>query len=98
MSHATYFFSGAAFLGLLAAGLIFLRFWHRSHDRLFAAFAISFFMMSLERLLVLRFTPDHEAHAMIYLIRLFAFVIIMAAVAEKNRVNRPVRGTLAEQG
>ena len=87
MSDAIYFLSGAACFGFLVAGLFFLRFWHRSHDRLFATFSISFFMMALERILVLRFTPESEIHSMIYLIRLLAFILIMSAVAEKNRAS-----------
>ena len=86
MSDFSYFVSGATFFGFLVAGLCFLRFWHRSHDRLFATFAISFFMMAIERVLVLKFTANSEAHAMVYVIRLLAFVLITIAVAEKNRV------------
>lgn len=41
------FLSGAITLGFLVAGLFFLRFWRRTHDRLFLAFAIAFALLGL---------------------------------------------------
>ena len=36
------FLSGAVTLGFLVAATFFLRFWRRTHDRLFIAFAAAF--------------------------------------------------------
>jgi hypothetical protein len=71
--------------GYLVAGLFFLKFWARSHDRLFAMFAAAFGMLAVQRL-VLAVTNDYaEDRPDIYLIRLVAFVLIIVAIVDKNR-------------
>ncbi|MEZ0393333.1 MAG: DUF5985 family protein [Pseudobdellovibrionaceae bacterium] len=82
----TTFLSGATFLGFFISGVLFLKFWIRSQDRLFATFSVSFFLMALERILVLKFVPYEETHALVYVLRLIAFVLISGAVVDKNRV------------
>lgn len=40
------FVSGLITMGFVVAGLFFLRFWRRAGDRLFAAFAVAFWMLA----------------------------------------------------
>jgi hypothetical protein len=76
-------------LGLLvatcaSAGLFFLRFWRRTADGLFLAFAMAFWMLGLNWLLLAIVETD-EVRTALYLIRLLAFVLILAAILQKNR-------------
>ena len=41
------FLAGAVTLGFLACGLFFLRFWRRTHDGLFLAFAMAFALLGV---------------------------------------------------
>ena len=82
------FLSGAVTALFFVAGLFFLRFWKRTRDRLFLAFAWAFFLLGLgQGLLSLAAVPDEE-RSLLYLIRLAAFGLILAAIVRKNR--RPV--------
>ena len=81
------FLSGMITMGFIAAGVFFLRFWRRSGDGLFLAFATAFWLLGLtQALLALTDFPVEES-SVFYLIRLTAFVIIIVAVALKNRKN-----------
>ena len=76
-------------LGVIAtscatAGLFFLRFWKKTHDRLFLAFAFFFFIEALNRIVILFFERPNEGSPWIYLIRLSALVVLLAAILEKN--------------
>jgi hypothetical protein len=67
------------------AMLFFVRFWRMSGDRLFAMFAAAFFLLGLSRLgLSLAYEP-RESLAFLYWIRLAAFLLILAAIVDKNR-------------
>ena len=79
--------SGMIIAGYAAAGLFFLRFWHDTRDRLFAIFAAAFWLLCLQRiLLVVRPTSvAGEDVAYLYLVRLLAFVLILVGIADKNR-------------
>jgi hypothetical protein len=86
------FLSGGIMVGFLAIGFFFLRFWQKTRDSLFAVFAASFWVLAVERVLLLAtaagFQPDGETHELrpyVYLIRFFAFMLIIAAFLLKNR-------------
>lgn len=80
------FFSGATMVGSWVVGVFFFKYWTRSKDRLFFMFALSFWIMALERLLIIVFTDvEREEYAYFYLFRLCAFFIILVAIADKNR-------------
>ena len=77
--------SGAIAMGYAVAGLFFLRFWRETRDRLFLIFAGAFWVLGLQRL-ALVFTRDMvEDHTGLYLVRLFAFLLIFGAIVDKNR-------------
>ncbi|HYO59907.1 DUF5985 family protein [Archangium sp.] len=81
------FLSGTVFALCCVAGLFFLRFWRKTRDRFFAYFAASFWLMALHRvLLLLTRLGDNEHVVVAYLVRLLAFVLILVAIVDKNRV------------
>jgi len=73
--------SGALLMGYAVAGLFFLRFWRETHDRLFGFFALAFFLLSIQRLVI----ATTDTSSLIYLVRLAAFVVILVAIVDKNR-------------
>jgi len=86
-----YFFHGAIALGCWTIGLIYLRFYRRVKDRLFAIFAGAFWLLAIERVLLASVAKDQEGRPLIYVIRLLAFVLIILAVLDKNRAPRAGR-------
>lgn len=79
------FLAGMLVAGYFVAGLFFLRFWKRTSDSLFLAFAGAFVLLGIgQSLLVLSGIPIEE-RSWIYLIRLAAFSLILLAIAWKNR-------------
>ena len=84
MSEVAGFLSGLIAMGFMVAGLFFLRFWRRTRDGLFAAFAAAFWLLALNQALATVLHTAEEAQSRIYLIRLAAFVIIIVAIAIKN--------------
>jgi hypothetical protein len=86
------FLSGAIMLGFLAIGFFFLRFWRKTSDSLFAVFAASFWVLALERVLLLATTRQeetsyHEFRPYVYFVRFAAFMLIIVAFWLKNRKN-----------
>ena len=78
------FLSGAITLGFFAASLFFARFWRRTGDGLFLAFAAAFVLLGLQQaLLVLSGIPVEE-RSPLYLLRLAAFLLILVAIVRKN--------------
>jgi hypothetical protein len=77
--------SGAITMGYAVAGLFFLRFWQETRDRLFLIFAIAFWMLGLQRLALALSRNMVEDDTGLYLVRLFAFLLILGAIIDKNR-------------
>ncbi|MCB5176411.1 MULTISPECIES: DUF5985 family protein [Microvirga] len=82
---ASQFISGMITMGFLVAGLLFLRFWTRTRDMLFAAFAAAFALLAANQALAALIDVPREERSWIYLLRVAAFVLIIAAVVWKNR-------------
>ena len=82
------FLSGAILLGWIVAAVFFLRFWSKSRDRFFAIFAAAFGLFAFERVLIVLTDPTHEFRPFIYLVRLLGFLLILAAIVEKNHAQR----------
>jgi hypothetical protein len=96
-----HFVSGMIVMSFIVAGVFFLRFWRDAHDRLFAFFAIAFFLFAVNRTALDYVGGASEATLFLYLIRLLAFCLIIAAIVDKNRSQRTVgngRGAKTEQG
>jgi hypothetical protein len=77
--------SGAIGMGYAVAGLFFLRFWRETRDRLFLIFAGAFWLLGLQRLALAFSRNMVEDDTGLYLVRLFAFLLILAAIVDKNR-------------
>ena len=80
------FLNGVIFAGSFTAALFFVRFWRQTSDRLFAIFALAFTLFAVNRLLLAILDESNEARTWVYVMRLVSFVLIILAVADKNRV------------
>ena len=78
---------GAIALASGLAALFFLRFWRDTGDRLFAIFSASFFLLGITRLGLAMQNEQLEAQTLWYWVRLAAFVLILLAIADKNRAS-----------
>lgn len=78
------FVSGAITMGFVIAGLFFLRFWIRAHDGLFLVFAIAFWLLALNQGVAAMGGFHREELSWVYLLRLAAFCLIIAAIVRKN--------------
>lgn len=78
------FVAGAVTMGFAIAGLFFLRFWRRTLDGLFLAFAAAFWLLALSQALLALYPGTIEDRSWIYVIRLLAFLTIIVAVFRKN--------------
>lgn len=87
----TEFFLGATAAGCLVIALFFLRFWRTTGDRFFALFALAFATFAGNRFVLALLDEENEHRTLAYVVRLLAFVIILAAVIDKNR--RPARAS-----
>lgn len=77
--------SGAVFFGYMVVGLFFLRFWRQTRARLFACFAVAFFILALERALMITWVIEPIHQPLIYCTRLVAFLVIAGAIWDANR-------------
>lgn len=81
----TVFLAGAVTFGFGVAALFFLRFWRDTRDALFLSFCVSFLLLgAAQAVLELGGIPD-EQRAWVFVLRLAAFAIILAAIIRKNR-------------
>lgn len=83
------FLAGAIVAGFALAGLFFLKFWRRTRDELFLAFTGAFWLLGLGQALLTFSHVPLEERSWLYLIRLAAFVLILAAIWRKNRARAP---------
>ncbi|HVJ11057.1 MAG TPA: DUF5985 family protein [Burkholderiales bacterium] len=78
------FFSGAVTMGYLVASGFFMRFWRKTADRLFLSFAIAFLLLAANQALALWLGAADERLGYTYLLRVLGFVLILAAIIDKN--------------
>ena len=78
------FWSGATAMGFLVAALFFLRFWRRTADGLFAAFAVAFVLMAANQATPVLLGLRSEEISGVYILRLAAFLLIILAILRKN--------------
>ena len=79
------FVAGASTVASAVIALFFLRFWRDTGDRLFAMFSVAFAVFAVNRIVLTILDETNEAREYVYLIRLGAFLLILAAIADKNR-------------
>jgi hypothetical protein len=82
------FLSGAVTLGFFVASMFFLRFWRRTHDRLFIAFAAAFALLALNQALAAFLGAGDELTPYTYVLRVLGFALILLAIVDKNVSNR----------
>lgn len=78
------FMSGAIAMGLVAIALFFFSSWQRSRISLFGLFGLAFTLLALERLVLVFVDPNAEFSPLVYLIRLAAFLVIIAGIVVQN--------------
>jgi hypothetical protein len=78
------FLSGMATMGFLVGGLFFMRFWWRTHDRLFLAFGAAFLLFALNQALVALSDYPREDQSIFYLLRFTGFALLVGAIIAKN--------------
>lgn len=78
------FLAGALTLGFFVAAGFFLRFWRRTRDRLFLAFAAAFALLAINQALAAFFGASDELTPYTYLLRVLGFVLILYAIVDKN--------------
>jgi hypothetical protein len=79
------FLSGAVALGFAACALFFMRFWRRTREELFLAFAVAFLLLGVGQTILALANIPTEERGSIYLLRLIAFLLILLAIYRKNR-------------
>lgn len=77
--------TGAIIMGYSVAAMFFLKFWRRTGDRLFLAFAVAFLLMAAIPLLTTTLEIPREEQSPFYLLRASAFMIIIVAIIFKSR-------------
>jgi hypothetical protein len=87
MTTPVVFLQGVCAASAWAVGLFFLRFWFENRDRLFALFAVAFWLLALSWTLLALTSPLEDSRPFIYGVRLLAFVLIIAAIVDKNRTS-----------
>lgn len=78
------FLLGVLVMAAATAGVFFLRFWRKTHDRLFLIFALAFWLLGMNWLL-LAFVRADETRTWLYVLRLVAFCLIIYGIVDKNR-------------
>jgi hypothetical protein len=82
------FLSGALALGFAVCALFFVRFWRRTREELFLAFALAFLLLGVGQTVLDLANIPTEERGSLYLFRLLAFLLILAAIYRKNRQAR----------
>ncbi|MCY1017273.1 DUF5985 family protein [Pyxidicoccus sp. MSG2] len=80
--------NGATAMAWFACALFFLRFWKQSRDRLFGFFALAFALLGGNAVAGALIDVGDERRYFIYVVRLFAFLLILYAIWDKNRAAR----------
>ncbi|HEX4075978.1 MAG TPA: DUF5985 family protein [Candidatus Acidoferrales bacterium] len=78
------FLLGVIATASVTAALFFLKFWRSTRDALFLAFAAFFLIQAVDRIALLFFQRPNEGSPWIYLVRLVALLLIVAAILKKN--------------
>jgi hypothetical protein len=72
----------------LVIGLFFLKFWRNTSDRFFLFLSASFFFQAVDRLLQQSHWGWSEEIPAQYALRIFAYVLILIAVLDKNKIRQ----------
>ena len=76
---------GAVAMASFVASLFFYSFWRKTRDRFFLLFSAAFFLDAVNRAALGALSDISEEHEPVfYLVRLAPFLLIIAAVVDKN--------------
>jgi hypothetical protein len=79
------FFWGATAMASWAVGLIFLHSWRFTADRFFALFGAAFWILSMHWVALGVVSAANETRHYFYAVRLLGFLLVLLAIADKNR-------------
>jgi len=79
------FLLGLIVMSELVAAAFFFKFWRRTRDRLFLAFGAAFLIEAVNRVGTLFIDDPAAGNSIIYSVRLLSYLLILAAIADKNR-------------
>jgi hypothetical protein len=79
------FLLGVIVTASLTAAAFFFRFWRQTRDLLFLGFAAAFLIEGLNRVSFLFLAAPNEGDPLVYTVRLFSYLLILAAIVNKNR-------------
>ncbi len=88
MSDLHLFLLGVTSALCVVVAVFFLRNWRTTRDRFFLMFASAFLLMAANWALAATTSPLDESRHWIYVLRLLAFLLIIAAIVDKNRASR----------
>lgn len=78
------FTSGVLGMGFAICALFFTKFWMRTQDWLFLAFAACFSLLALGQILTTVLGLPQEERTWLYFLRLAGFSIVIVAILAKN--------------
>jgi hypothetical protein len=78
------FLLGVIVTASITAGIFFLKFWRQTRDLLFLAFGVAFLVEGVNRTTLLLAPSPNEGSASIYVVRLLAFVLMLAGILYKR--------------
>jgi hypothetical protein len=79
------FLLGIIVAGCTVAAAYFFRFWRKTRDPLFLAFAAAFLIEGCNRTAFLFVADPEGGDPVIYTVRLLSYLLILAGIAYKNR-------------
>jgi len=79
------FLLGVLVTSSLVAAAFFLKFWKQTRDLLFLGFGAAFLIEGLNRIAFLFVDNPQAGNNLLYGIRLLSYLVILAAIANKNR-------------
>ncbi|MDP3406702.1 DUF5985 family protein [Bosea sp. (in: a-proteobacteria)] len=79
-----HFTAGLITMGFLVASLFFVKFWRKTRDILFLAFAAAFFLLAANQALTVLIDIPRDEKSYLYILRLIAFSIIIVSILQKN--------------
>ena len=84
MSNPLVFLSGMSAAAFLVCALFFLRFWVRTRDSLFGAFALAFLLLGASSIIAALLDVQSESREWVFVLRPIAFLAIIWAILQKN--------------
>lgn len=79
------FLLGVIVTATLAVSAFFLKFWRKTRDPLFLGFGCAFLVEGCNRIAFLFVEDPESGNPIVYAVRLLSYLLILAAIAYKNR-------------